>query len=99
MDDHIIKKVEVNAQECTGCGLCAETCPRKAINMSEVLNRFGVHPAEQTRAVCSACGTCYYFCPEPGAITLHWRDADENEGTRKVPLPDSDAARGCAHPR
>jgi len=99
MDEHIISGVKVNAEECTGCGLCAETCPRKAINMSEVLNRFGVHPAQQTSAVCSACGTCYYFCPEPGAITMHWRDSENREGTRKMPVSAQEPAQGVAQAR
>jgi MinD superfamily P-loop ATPase len=98
MDEHIISKVEINEQECTGCGLCAETCPRKAINISTVLNRFGVHPAQQTSVVCSACGTCYYFCPEPGAIVLQWRDSENREGARKMPLSAEDT-RKIAHAR
>jgi Fe-S-cluster-containing hydrogenase component 2 len=55
--------------------------------MSDVVNRFGVHPAQRTTSVCDACGTCYYFCPEPGAITLEWTDPKTNtKVTRKVAL-------------
>jgi MinD superfamily P-loop ATPase len=71
MDVRAGTRVEVNREECTGCGLCLESCQRSALKLSAASNRFGVHPVQQEVAECNGCGTCYYLCPEPGAITLY----------------------------
>jgi len=68
--DEAVKKVEINPEECTGCGICLESCKRDALKVSSVLNHYGVHPVQLRGELCEACGTCYYLCPEPGAITL-----------------------------
>jgi NAD-dependent dihydropyrimidine dehydrogenase PreA subunit len=72
-------KVEVNQDECKGCGLCVESCPAKGMGLSPELNHYGVHPAQQIADVCSGCGICYYICPEPGAITVYKRAAQKIE--------------------
>jgi NAD-dependent dihydropyrimidine dehydrogenase PreA subunit len=64
-------KVEVNQDECKGCGLCVESCPQKGMGLREELNHYGVHPAQQILDVCTGCGICYYVCPEPGAIVVY----------------------------
>ena len=64
-------KVEVNWEECKGCGLCVESCPVQAMELSPELNHCGAHPARQSADTCSGCGICYYVCPEPGAITVY----------------------------
>lgn len=66
-------KVEVDRDECKGCGLCVESCPAHAMELSPELNRYGVRPARQKADVCSGCGICYNVCPEPGAITVYRR--------------------------
>ena len=38
--------VEMNSEECKGCGLCVEACPPKVLRLAEGLNRYGYHPAE-----------------------------------------------------
>lgn len=63
-------KLEIDFQECKGCGLCIEACPTKVIRLSEGLNRYGYRTAEYTGAGCTACGICFLACPEPGAITV-----------------------------
>jgi Pyruvate/2-oxoacid:ferredoxin oxidoreductase delta subunit len=60
----------IDAQACTGCGICAERCPTDAI----VLNADGI--AQRDQAACFGCGVCARFCPA-GAIALQ-------EGLRKV---------------
>jgi NAD-dependent dihydropyrimidine dehydrogenase PreA subunit len=64
-------KVEVNPEECKGCGVCVESCPPKVLELSSELNHYGVHPAQVRGDVCSGCGICYFVCPEPGAITVY----------------------------
>lgn len=48
--------VVVNAQECTGCETCIESCPVEAISMVE-----GVAKINQDE--CTECGTCINECP------------------------------------
>jgi 2-oxoglutarate ferredoxin oxidoreductase subunit delta len=62
--------VELNSEECKGCGLCVEACPPKVLKLSDRLNRYGYHPADYAGAGCTACGICFFACPEPGAIKV-----------------------------
>lgn len=71
MDVRAETRVEVNREECTGCGLCVEYCQRGALKIGTEPNHYGVYPVQRQVEVCKGCGTCYYLCPEPGAITLY----------------------------
>lgn len=62
--------LRVNEDECKGCGLCVESCPRKVIALSEGLNHYGYRTATYAGTGCTACGICFLACPEPGAITV-----------------------------
>ena len=62
--------VEIDSDECKGCGLCAEACPPHVLNLSDRLNPFGYHPMVFAGAGCTGCGICFFVCPEPGAITV-----------------------------
>jgi heterodisulfide reductase subunit A2 len=60
---------EVDAEACSGCGVCRPMCPYSAIGVDEATGRSYV-----TSAVCKACGTCVAACPS-GAITgRHFTD-------------------------
>jgi NAD-dependent dihydropyrimidine dehydrogenase PreA subunit len=72
-------KVEINQDECKGCGLCVESCPVHGLTLSEELNHYGVHPAQYHGEICSGCGICYFVCPEPGAITVYKRAVQKSE--------------------
>ena len=37
--------VEMNSEECKGCGLCVEACPPRVLHLADGLNRYGYHPA------------------------------------------------------
>jgi NAD-dependent dihydropyrimidine dehydrogenase PreA subunit len=62
--------VEMNSEECKGCGLCVEACPPKVLVLAEGLNRYGYRPAVYAGRGCTGCGICFYVCPEPGAIRV-----------------------------
>jgi 2-oxoglutarate ferredoxin oxidoreductase subunit delta len=64
-------KLDIDTDECKGCGLCIEACPPKVIGMSEQLNHFGYRTAVYAGAGCTGCGICFMVCPEPGAITVY----------------------------
>lgn len=70
---HIVIRVD----ECKGCGCCIEVCPRGVLELSKDLNRMGYHPCVYQGEGCIACGFCFYSCPEPGAITVYVKEADE----------------------
>ncbi len=62
--------VQMNAEECKGCGLCVAACPPKVLRLAERLNCSGYHPAEYLGGGCTGCGICFFACPEPGAIRV-----------------------------
>ena len=62
--------IEINVEECKGCGLCVESCPPKCLELAVELSAYGVHPARYAGEGCTGCGICFYCCPEPGAITV-----------------------------
>jgi 2-oxoglutarate ferredoxin oxidoreductase subunit delta len=62
--------VEINTEECKGCGLCVEACPPRVLRLSDGLNRYGYHPSVYGGHGCTGCGICFWACPEPGAITV-----------------------------
>jgi 2-oxoglutarate ferredoxin oxidoreductase subunit delta len=64
-------EVEINDEECKGCGLCIESCPPECLEFAPELSHYGVHPAHYTGHDCTGCGICFYCCPEPGAITVY----------------------------
>jgi len=47
---------KVDAEKCTGCESCVETCPLSAISMKD-----GV--AVVDKDTCSDCGSCVEACP------------------------------------
>jgi len=67
-------RLDLNAEECKGCGLCVEACPPKVLQLAPFLNRYGYHPVTYVGAGCTGCGICFFACPEPGAIAV-WRIA------------------------
>ena len=62
--------LQVDVDECKGCGLCVEACPPKVIALSERLNHYGYRTATYAGTGCTGCGICFMVCPEPGAITV-----------------------------
>jgi 2-oxoglutarate ferredoxin oxidoreductase subunit delta len=62
--------VELNSEECKGCGLCVEACPPKVLKLSERLNHYGYRPVEYLGTGCTGCGICFFACPEPGGIKV-----------------------------
>ncbi len=84
---------EIDEDICTGCGICAEACPKKSIVVMPKDQQVFVrcHAPEKGKAVtvackagCIACGICAKKCPE-GAITM----------VGNLPVIDHDKCTGC----
>ncbi|MBT8508095.1 ferredoxin [Methanomicrobiaceae archaeon CYW5] len=77
MEQKLLKNVNnliLNAQTCTGCGICSEACPEEAISLGLVgaVIRGAVDYAEPVyidEKKCSYCGVCVVMCPF-NALTL-----------------------------
>jgi len=67
--------VEMNSEDCKGCGLGVEACPPKVLHLAEGLNHRGYRPAIYAGIGCTGCGICFFICPEPGGIRVFRLDA------------------------
>ncbi|MEW6443942.1 MAG: 4Fe-4S binding protein [bacterium] len=58
-------EVGFDYEKCSGCGICSQACPAKAIVLEDKRPR--MKPLGENN--CMACGDCAAICPE-GAIAL-----------------------------
>ncbi|MBQ7994464.1 MAG: 4Fe-4S binding protein [Solobacterium sp.] len=59
-------KVTFREDECKGCGLCTDACPKKILQLSkDKINKKGHHPAECVKPEeCIGCASCAIMCPD-----------------------------------
>ncbi len=57
-------KVEMNSEECKGCGLCREKCPKNCLNWSLNIGVYGNLTVEPDLEECISCGICASVCPD-----------------------------------
>jgi electron transport complex, RnfABCDGE type, B subunit len=83
----------VDEDRCTGCGVCAQACPKhgivlmpkeRSVYVTCRTTRRGRAVAAACRAGCIACGLCAGKCPE-GAVTIQ----------NNLPIIDYDKCTGC----
>ncbi|MBF0433194.1 MAG: 4Fe-4S binding protein [Fibrobacteria bacterium] len=72
-----MNRVEIHKEECKGCRLCVDACPKHCLIPGSGINNIGYQFIEFESERCTACGICYYVCPELGAITVHKKDKGE----------------------
>jgi NAD-dependent dihydropyrimidine dehydrogenase PreA subunit len=64
VDDQVLPAIDLDS--CTGCALCVEQCPTRAVEMNGACRPVIVRPED-----CAYCGLCEEMCPE-GAIALSY---------------------------
>ena len=59
-------KVTFREDECKGCGLCVNACPKGILQLSkDKINKKGHHPAECAKPdECIGCASCAIMCPD-----------------------------------
>ena len=59
-------KLTFRTDNCKGCGLCVDACPRHLIRISpDKINKKGHHPTEMTDdAACIGCACFSMMCPD-----------------------------------
>ena len=68
-------RVEISQDNCKGCGLCVESCPKNCLAIDQtVINKMGLNPVVYKGSGCTGCGICFYTCPEPFAITVYKKE-------------------------
>ncbi len=58
-----VATLEMDAQKCTGCGMCLEVCPHQVFKMNGKIARI------VNRDACMECGACSKNCPA-GALNV-----------------------------
>lgn len=57
--------IQIDKTSCTGCGLCAEKCPKRCIKMTQDEEGFLVPSIDES--ACIDCGLCLKSCPTTSA--------------------------------
>jgi 4Fe-4S ferredoxin len=87
MEQKLLQNVNnliLNAETCTGCGICVEACPEEAIVLGLVgaSKRGAINyaaPIDIDEVKCSYCGVCVIMCPF-NALTL------KVDGQERLPI-------------
>jgi MinD superfamily P-loop ATPase len=56
-------KMSIDPEQCTACGLCADSCRFGAIRPDGPVNDLGVETYRIDPFACEGCGVCEYVCP------------------------------------
>ena len=59
-------KLTFNIDECKGCGLCVNACPKQLLTLAkDKIKKTGLYPVEMTdMSKCIGCAFCATMCPD-----------------------------------
>ncbi|MDR2503581.1 MAG: ferredoxin family protein [Deltaproteobacteria bacterium] len=56
--------VSIDSQQCKGCMLCVEECPKSALTPGETRGSRGYLMPRANNGKCVSCGLCALLCPD-----------------------------------
>lgn len=83
-------QIAILERKCTGCGLCAGSCPFGAIDMKD--------GKPELNAACRVCGLCAKVCPEKAVVKLETRVASVDKTQWRDILVFAEVSGGRLHP-
>ena len=83
-------KIAILERKCTGCGVCAGSCPFGAIDMKD--------GKPELNAACKVCGVCVKACPEKAILRLETKTATVDKSQWHDILVFAEVSGGRLHP-
>ena len=83
-------KIAILERKCTGCGVCAGSCPFGAIDMKD--------GRPELNAACKVCGVCVKACPEKAILKLETKTATVDKSQWHDILVFAEVSGGRLHP-
>jgi len=83
-------KIAILERKCSGCGVCAGSCPFGAIDMK--------NGRPELNAACRVCGVCVKSCPEKAILRLETRVDSVDKSLWKDILVFAEVSGGRLHP-
>ena len=66
----------IDSERCKGCGLCADVCPKKVLEISDKVSAKGYFPSYQARPEdCVYCTLCCVMCPDVAITIIETEDS------------------------
>ena len=83
-------KIAILERKCTGCGVCAGSCPFGAIDMKD--------GKPELNAACKVCGVCVKACPEKAILKLETKTSSVDKSKWHDILVFAEVSGGRLHP-
>jgi 2-oxoglutarate ferredoxin oxidoreductase subunit delta len=60
----VLGEIIIDIENCKGCELCFDACPKEALVLSDTINSKGYQYAVKINHNCNGCASCAMVCPE-----------------------------------
>ena len=80
-------RIEIEAEHCKGCELCATVCPQDVIRLADTFNAKGYRPAQlvDPLGACTGCAVCAVICPD-AVITVYRTVTGRERSAGRIPV-------------